>query len=111
MHVVDTLNRERQPLQLDAIVNTVCLRCGRHGHIKADCWNDQNAGYDLIGEDDVAYAQAASAQRHAEETARDRQLKRALKAVTKAAKKERKAQRLFMSCVLPVSCVFESLFD
>jgi len=36
--------KERKPLQLEAIVNTVCSRCGRHGHIKADCWNDQNQG-------------------------------------------------------------------
>jgi len=42
------------PLELGAVINTTCTRCGRHGHLSNECFTSrtEDAKYDLIMSDD-----------------------------------------------------------
>jgi hypothetical protein len=42
------------PLELGAVINTTCTRCGRHGHLNHECYTSrtEDAKYDLIMSDD-----------------------------------------------------------
>lgn len=39
---------EQGPLQLDAIYNTICGRCGGKGHIQSECYNTNGEKYELL---------------------------------------------------------------
>ena len=45
--------RIRQKINLDAIYNTICDRCGKTGHIKTECFN-KGKSYELIPENMVS---------------------------------------------------------
>jgi hypothetical protein len=43
---------ERESLELGAIYNTRCTKCGGKGHISIECFNSSKTSYDLIPDDD-----------------------------------------------------------
>ena len=41
-----------EPLQLGAVYNTVCKKCGGKGHIASECFNTSGQGYLLVEEEE-----------------------------------------------------------
>jgi predicted RNA-binding protein with RPS1 domain len=43
-----TRKGEPEPLKLEAVLNTVCKRCGGRGHISSECFNTGGVKYELV---------------------------------------------------------------
>ena len=43
--------RGRGPVELGAVLNTVCMKCGGSGHIASECFNTSGVKYELLQED------------------------------------------------------------
>ncbi|CAM9749214.1 unnamed protein product, partial [Hapterophycus canaliculatus] len=43
---------ERAPVQLEAVFNTTCTKCGVHGHLSIDCFSRGGKKYELVDEEE-----------------------------------------------------------
>ncbi|CAM9146558.1 unnamed protein product, partial [Ectocarpus sp. 13 AM-2016] len=43
---------DRAPVQLEAVFNTTCTKCGVHGHLSIDCFSRGGKKYELVDEED-----------------------------------------------------------
>ncbi|CAM9877711.1 unnamed protein product [Ectocarpus fasciculatus] len=43
---------DRAPVQLEAVFNTNCTKCGVHGHLSIDCFSRGDKKYELVDEED-----------------------------------------------------------
>merc|ERR1711918_132702 len=50
---MNSFNANRGSVTLDAVLNTVCTKCGGSGHISSECFNSNGQKYELIEEPGV----------------------------------------------------------
>jgi uncharacterized membrane protein YgcG len=82
------------PLELGAVLNTTCSRCGRHGHLPSECFNGrEDANYDLIGSDDENVRKVEQLQTAAANRASEKRVRSAMRAAERLARREERERR------------------
>lgn len=82
------------PLELGAVLNTICSRCGRHGHLPSECFNGrEDANYDLIGSDDENVRKVEQLQSAAANRASEKRVRSAMRAAERLARREDRERR------------------
>lgn len=86
-----------KPIELGAIHNTVCTKCGSHGHLARECWAGTGAKYELVteapGPGSVDKKASKDAKKKAKEIKKaEKKLKKLQKKVAKKEKKKVKKE-------------------
>jgi len=77
------VKRKFDPIEIGAVYNTVCKKCGTKGHIALECYQNKNKSYQLVQSDDEHNSE--DKERHHKKKKKSKKLKK-----EKKSKKKRK---------------------